>query len=441
MSLLKRFFSFGAKKSELPDISFGRYTDAYKTEAQKAALDLSLLHFEAGRTMEAYDAFFTYLCDTRIDNVRWRKQGEDLFFEFRQGSRRVFGSINAERVRAESPVAKVIASNVGFLRRLIEQNYGLRYCRYALSPENFLTLVFDSHILDASPLKLQSAFRELAIHADKQDDLLLDEFESLAPADERRAEEQVSEAEKATKYDYFRRVTEEALALLEAGKPDPNQYPGGYAFLLLGLAFRLDYLIRPEGFMMNALEKMYAIYFASDGRGQAAKVTALQRELQTLLQRAPDGIKAELYRTRSTFGISPAVKHERISSLIDAELPRMDWHIQQQHPTELALAVPKYIVGHCLFYFAPPPPIRELLHLFFQITEASFFAELGFAPDLTDLQTGLPQKSAVERAIQAIRTQYKPEHPKFKPDSNQLIYTSLPLFAQSYLQMIRNLEG
>jgi hypothetical protein len=54
----------------------------------------------------------------------------------------------------------------------------------------------------------------------------------------------------------------------------------------------------------------------------------------------------------------------------------MDWHIEQKHPEIMPLAIAKYAVGYGLYHYSPPPPDKALFHLFFQITEASFFQEL-----------------------------------------------------------------
>ncbi len=427
---------FGQRQPPVPDIPFGRYTDAYKTAAQTAAWNRALELFDAGKRLDAYREFLTYLRDDQVDNVHWQLDDNTLHFEFWQGSQRITGRASDEKVVAESKVARADDLNVGFLRRLMEYNYSLKFCRFALDPDNNLTLRFDTPGTDASPLKLLHALRELAIHADKQDDLLLDEFRTLSPV-EKRSEAEIPEAEKEIKYAYLQKQIETAFALIDQAKPDPNQYPGGYAYLLLSMAFRLDYLLRPEGFIMDALERIYGIYFAKDERSNQLKIIALRKEFQKILDRPKELIFQELYRTRSTFGINTPANHERIVSLIDGELPNMDWHLSQNH-LELALAVPQYIVGNALFQNAPPKPDRELLHLFFQITEPAFFQALGFPVYTTP--DGSPDRRLVQPAIRAIADRNRAEFPRLRPDLIRLDFVSMPLFARSYLDMIRHLD-
>ena len=433
-----RFFEqlFGSRQPLVPDIPFGRYTDAYKSASQMTAWNRAIELFDQGKRLDAYHEFMVYLRDDQADNVHWQVEGDILRFEFWQGSQRVTGLASESGVVAESKVARADDLNVGFLRRLMEYNYALKFCRFSLDPDNNLSIRFDTTGTDASPLKLLHALRELAIHADKQDDLLLDEFRSLSPV-EKRIEADIPEAEKEVKYDYLRREIEAAFALIDQAKPDPNQYPGGYAYLLLALAFRLDYLVRPEGFVMDVLERIYGIYFTKDERSSQLKIIALRKEFQKILDRPKEQLFHELYRTRSTFGINTPANHERIVSLIDGELPNMEWHLNQNY-LDLALAVPQYIAGNALFQNAPPKPDRELLHLFFQITEPEFFRALGF-PIYADTR-GLPDRRLVAQAIRAVCDRNRAEFPRLRPDLARLDFASMPLFARSFLDMMRHLD-
>ncbi len=78
-----------------------------------------------------------------------------------------------------------------------------------------------------------------------------------------------------------------AFEELDKGKPDPNQYPGGYAYMFLHLAYKLDYLVKPEGFMMDALEKIHRAYFASspEEKSTQLKNIAFRKEFQKLPQK------------------------------------------------------------------------------------------------------------------------------------------------------------
>lgn len=437
MNFFDRLFGSANPASPSPDIPFGRYSDAYKTAEQQAFFDRSLAEFEQGDPLAAYRTFFEYLKNDAGNNVTWREETDGLYFEFWQGSQRVTGLATAEKVRAESRLVQADDLNVGFLRRLMEYNFNLKFSRFALSPDNSLAIRFDTYTSDGSPLKLLHALRELAIHADKQDDLLLDEFRNLRPV-ETGGFGDLPMAEKEIKYQYIRCDIERVFALLDQGKPDSNQYPGTYAYLLLALAFRLDYLVKPEGFMMDTMERIHTIYFHKAERTPQMKVTAIRKELQKLLDRPQEDFFREMYRTRSTFGINPAVNHDSIANVINGEMSNMEWPLQQNYD-ELALAVPQYIAGFVLFHYAPPKPDRELLHLFFQCTEPQFFKDLGFQKAYADGK-GRLYKNEVLKEIKNIIDRNRLQFPRLRPDVNRLDFASTTLFSKSFLLMIKDLD-
>jgi hypothetical protein len=439
MDFITRLFGFQSNP-EQPDIPFGRFSDAYKTDEQQLAFDHALEAFEQGDHLAAYRDFFKFLKDenAKTPNITWEEKDDEIHFELWQGSQHITGFANAEKLKAESRVARANDLNVGFMRRLMEANFNLKFSRFALDEANNLCIVFDTRTVDGSPLKILHALRELSIHADKQDDLLLGEFASaLSPAEDRDYGK-IPEAEKETKYAYICRSIEAVFSEIDKGKPDPNTYPGTYAYQLLALAFRLDYLVKPEGFMMDLLERVYATYFAKNNLSPQVKVQQMRREFQTLLERPKAEFFKEMYRTRSTFGTNPAVPHGTVASFIEGELVNMEWPLQQGHDV-LAFAVPQYIAGFTLFHQAPPKPDREFLHLFFQITEAAFFRELGFQIPFTDAD-GRLQKPEILKAIKRIVEQNRPEYTRIRPDTNGLNFASMTLFSKSYLLMVRGLD-
>ncbi len=438
MDFITRLFGF-QQTTQQPDIPFGRFSDAYKTDAQQQAFDRSLESFEQGEHLAAYRDFLIFLKDedAKEPNIIWQEGEDEIRFELWQGSQHITGFANAEKVKAESKVARADDLNVGFMRRLMEANFNLKFSRFALDSQNNLSIVFDTRTVDGSPLKILHALRELAIHADKQDDLLIGEFAALSPAEE-RSHGDISAAEKECKYAYIHRSIETVFAEIDKGKPDPNTYPGTYAYLLLALAFRLDYLVKPEGFMMDLLEKVYAVYFSKNNLSPQVKVQQIRREFQTLLDRPKEEFFKEMYRTRSTFGANPAVPHGTLASFINGELANMEWPLQQGHDA-LALAVAQYVAGFTLFHQAPPKPDRELLHLFFQITESAFFRALGFQILFTD-EEGRLQKAEILKGIRQIVERNRAQFTRLRPDTNRLDFGSHTLFGKSFLLMIKDLD-
>ena len=438
MGLFDRIFGQYDKLEPQPDIRFGRYSDSYKSSDNYDAWDLALDKFESENYLDSYKQFFKYLRDEREDNVRYWDEEDGIHFELFQGSKKIIGFANNKKLKAEAKVARTQSLNVGFMRRLIEQNFSLKYARFALDEEKNISIIFDTYTLDGSPYKLYYALKELATNAHKQDDLLLDEFSMLEPVDTSHLID-LPQEEREKKFAYLCNEINEVFEEVEKGKLNTEQYPGGVAYLLLNLVYKLDYLVKPEGYMMETLERIHRVYFSKDGKSTVQKNQILCKDLKKLLKRPKEDFFKELYRVKSTFGITTPVNHDRVVSFIDGELSNMDWYKENKHD-KVAISVPGYIVGYCLFNYAIPKPDRDLFHLYFQIIEADLFKTLGFTTDFYNSEENKFNKKQIKRAIDNIIDENKQKYTKLNPAINSLKYTNKVEFAKSFLLMVRNLD-
>ncbi len=440
MNLWERLFGATAEPTTpQPTVRLGRYTDAYKEKKQYEAWEDALSRFEAEDYLAAYEAFFKYLRDEREDNVRWIRTEGGYEFEILQGSKRVSGVANAQKVVAEARVVKAHNLSVAVMRRLVESNFTLEYCRFALDDENNLVIKFDSNALDASPFKLYYALKELSVNADKQDDLLLDEFETLLTPIDMGSKIELTEAERTIKYTFLLDKINALFAEIEEKKLDGEKYPGGISYLLLDTAYRIDYLTTPEGFIMETIERIHRNYFSTENKTMIQKNALILAEFEKIKNRSKGLIFNELYGTTSTFGILQPKQHDALVALIDGELPNRDWYEQNGHPS-VALAVPSYIVGHALFTYSLPKPDRELLGLYYKIFEPRYFKSLNYTPQYMDAETGIFDQKAVKTAIKTIIDGHLEKFPKLLPDFTLLDFKSKSKFATSYLLLLKALD-
>jgi hypothetical protein len=438
MNLLDRLFGIGSKAPKQPDVRFGRYTDSYKMPQQYEAWAASLDFFEKKDYLNSYLAFFEYLRDEKEDNVRWNLADGTIEFELLQGSKRISGRCNAQYFTAEAQIAHAEKLNVGFMRRLIESNYSMDYSRYALSPENHIIVKFDTSTLDGSPYKLYHALKEVAINADKQDDLLLDEFPMLKALDT-GSRRDISLAHKEIKYHFMITQIQLVLNELDANRPDASRHAGMAAYMLLDLVYRIDYLTRPEGFVLETLESIYDLFFESSNKTPFQKTLAMRASFKKILNRPKELIFKELYETKATFGVIKAAPYEHLVSLVDSEMKSMEDEVVEKY-AHLGIAVPSYIVGSCLFLHALPRPIRELLELFYRVTESEYFAALGFTTHYYNAKMNIFDKKALAATIKKIKDNNKIKYPNLNPDVRLLRYDSLAVFAESYLTLLKNID-
>ncbi len=436
MSFLSKLFGNERSSRRPPDIEFGRFTSSYKTEAKYDHWDDAIRFFEEEKYMDAYRSLFSYLADSEGINVTFETESGEITFTVLQGSKRVTGIANSIRIKAEAKIARTEELNIGFMRRLIEHNYNLKYGRYCLDDDENICAVFDSITADASPYKVYYGLKEIALAADKQDDLLLDEFKMLHPINAGHIIH-LQEEEKEVKLNFLRSKIADVLDYCEHGKINTTQYPGAITYLLIDTIYRLDFLIRPEGYTMEAFERLHRTFFSADGLSSQQKNQYLVKELRGLQNRSDEKIRGELYRTISTFGMLGATNHNLLKDIISDELPNMQWY-QDNGYEEVALAIPGFIVGHSLFNYSLPEPDRELLMLYYQIMEPGYFEDLGF--DLRYLKGTDLNKHEIVGAIQFIKQSWDKKYPDMNPDTANLDFSSTPHFAKSFLRMLTKLD-
>ena len=425
-----------SKVSEGPFINFGRFSDAYKDASQYDAWDKSLQAFEHESYLESIRYFMEYLNDPDIKNARWWEEDGRLHFQLYQGSKKIIGVADSQKLRCEAQIAKGDQLNVGLLRRLIEHNYALKYSRYALDSENYITIVFDTFILDGSPYKLYYALKEIATQADKQDDLLISEF-SLTSINTGHIQS-LPETEKSVKFRYYQSQIRAMMDILESYHQEAHRFPEGIGYILLAMCYKLDYLIAPEGTITEAFERIHRTYMASDKKTLLQKITMVQQEFKKLNEIQVEDFNRQLYRTTSTFGIASPVSHQQICELIKAELNKMDW-FEHEKFASFRIAVPGYIVGYALFNYALPEPIKDLFQLYYKITENSFFTDLGFSEKYI-ADDGQLDKKMIKRSFKEIDQIHKPKYPKIDLKTSHLDFSEISSFAKSFLTLIYGLD-
>ena len=160
-------------------------------------------------------------------------------------------------------------------------------------------------------------------------------------------------------------------------------------------------------------------------------------ELQQLLERPKEDYFKEMYRTKSTFGITTAVNYGRVVSFIDGELGNMHWYSDNGYE-KVAQAVPGYIVGYCLFNYAVPRPCKALFHMYYQIMEQAYFDDLGFVTFRTG--DGVFEQKKIKKAIKKLLSTYNKEYPQLSPNVSVLNFQSPTSFTRSYMKMIEDLD-
>ncbi len=416
-------------------ITFGRFSDSFKPKAKIDDWNTSERLFLEKNYMASYEAFFKYLSDDEVKNVTWKREGERIDFQLLQGSKIVHGTIANGEVICEADVATYDKLSVAFMRRLMEMNYSMYYSRYAMK-DNRICIKFDSKIAAAPPRKLYYGWKELATRADKQDDLLVDDFAMLKSTGNGHAEP-LPDTEKEIKYNFYKSWLDKTIARINELNEDA--FSGGISYLLLNTAYKLDYLIAPEGTLMNELEKMSWEYFAKDNKPYVEKNRRMKEALQKLADKPKEAVLEDLYRVKSTFGIANPAPHQAVVDLFANNLQNVKWYIDNNYP-DIAVVLYEYLATYCLFSYGLPKPDAKLFHLMLNITNQDYFTALGVGETLYDAAGGKFSEQVIKSKIDEIIKEGNELYPELKFNTANLKFDSLVSFLRTYVAEIQQLN-
>ena len=431
MSLLRKLFGAPEPSAPPPDVRFGRFSDHYKTVWSHAALERAEQCFAEGKFVQAVREFLDFLANEGEDNVRYHEEKGILHFRLYQGSRILTGTADRQRIRAVARIVLAEGINTESLHRFVSDNYRLHHCRFAIDPENYLSLVFDAYSADTSPYILYRALRETALLADRLDDLLWTEFGLSLPSEEDTRTD-LTRRELRIRINYLRREIE-AILFRARSSALAAEHPGAFSYVLLHLCYKLDYLTKPEGFVGQQFDQINGLFF---NRGQnSVRETNLRilELMEQILQRTDEQLREEFYRVRFTFGVTDPISSDKVAAMIRSEMPRADWYRENGYP-EVSFHIAGYLVGYILYHYAPPPDLRELLKLFFQITEADFYSQLGFTQDFSHAKGGL-NRNNIRQALQRWRNRF-PQQDFKNADINRLDLSDIDQFSRTFMSLI-----
>jgi hypothetical protein len=424
--MLEKLFGWGKKKEVPPagpDIPFGRYSDNNKPVVKVTRWTDADNLFKEKKYTDSFDAFFEYLRDDTAQNVVYERNGAEGRFEFYQGSKIIRGNFTKEELKAEVTLARMPQASVPVMRRLLEMNFNLYYSRFALENER-LCMRFDSEIETATPSKLYYGFKELAIKADKQDDLLVQDFSMLQTADSEHINT-IPQAEKEIKAEYLHKWI---LQTLDTITPlDADKFSGGIAYSLLALIYRIDYLLTPEGKLLSDLEKIAAIYFKKDERPVIEKNRDMIEEFKKLKAKLKEEIFNYLFRSKYTFAIVAPQQYKAIADSIHGANQNMVWFRDNNH-SFIASQISEYGISYCQYSYSLPRAITELFHLYMRVNYSEYFEALGYKAVYYDATTQKFDSQEIIEKIKTIQLSWKDKYPLMDFKTQNLRFDSLVNF-------------
>lgn len=427
---------FGRSKTPAsPAIPFGRYSDNNKSVEKTARWTDADNLYKEKKYQESIDAFFDYLRDDAADNVILQRNGTEFKFQLYQGSKIVRGTGDHDHLYAEVSLTKMPQPSVPVMRRLLEQNFTLYYSRYALDGDR-LCMKFDSDIEAANPNKLYYALKELATKADKQDDQLVQDFSSLQPLDNDHIQE-IPQAEKETKFTFTQKWIGESLAYIQT--LDADKFSGGISYLLLTLAFRIDFLICPEGSFRTELEKIPILYFTKDEKPAQEKNSAMIESFKKLQAVTKESFFSNLFRSKSSFAIVVPQTHKTIADSINAANVNMAWY-RDNHYDYIGQQICEYGISYCQYSYSPPKPLTELFLILMKVNYEEYFTALGFTDTYyNSFRKKFDEKAIIEK-INSVQELWRRKYPMLAFNTHYLKFDSLLNFNNTFTKELELLN-
>lgn len=415
---------------------FGRFSDSFKSKEKTDFWRVAVESFENKNYFDSFRNFVKYADDDEINNIKLIDNGSSLNIEFYQGTKLIKVKIDDKKVNAESDIAIVTKSGVAFMRRLLELNYGLYYSRFSLK-DGMIVLKFDSSIIDCSPSKFYYAIKEIALKADKQDDLLTKDFNMLQPVIEVDTIV-IPENEKKIKYKFYKKWIEETIKTVNP--LNEKSYEGGISYLLLSLVYKIDFFLLPEGNIVNELEKLSSNYFIDDGKTFIDKNNSLKDGLQKLNDEPENKVIESFYKTISAFSVLNPTNFSPVLNVIKDNQKNIKYYIDNKNE-KIALAIYEYIFGYCLYNYGMVKCVSHFFKLAMVLINYEYYLEFtGSSGNKYFIDENKLDEKLIKDEINNEIKNSGTEYPELSFNTANLNFSSLLNFLHSFLKEIQNLN-
>ena len=426
--MYSKLFDIFKKKADNPTgITFGRYSDNNKTVNKVNRWTDAEQLFKDGAYYKSIQACFDYLQDDKQQNVQFSLEDEKGTFQLCQGSKIVRGNFDSDTFRAEITLARMPQPSVPVMRRLLDMNFKLYYSRYAMDQDR-LCMCFDSDIKSASPHKLYYGLKELAVKADKLDDLLVQEFATLQTVDTDHIIE-IPVGEKEVKYEFMMKWIKESLEYIAT--LDADKLAGGIAYLLLSLGFRIVYLISPDGKLLNELEKVFEIYYKKDDKQTIERNQGMMEGFRKLLDQPKEEVFPYLFRSKHTFSNVAPQPYQAVADIINTTAQNGAWFLENNY-SDVFNRIMEYPLLFCQYSYSLPKPLSDLILLFMQVNYPDYFKALNFTAHYYDPVAKRFDAAAVKEQIDEIIAVWKAKYPKLQFRKDMLKLNNLVGFNSSF---------
>ena len=363
------------RQQEEPKIQFGRSEYLSPNPQIYRHWDNAVAFFENEKYLASFKSILQFL-HGKNPSVSYAENGHRLQFSMLHGSKIIFGHSNAKKFTAYAQIVSVESLPSEVAKTLLEINHHLEYCSYSIDKDQCIMLRFEFCVEDASPYKIYNGLQELVFEADRQDDVLGNQYPELHPINTYHVGA-VSSKIARTKYDFIKAQimdVEHDLQQLDAIK---TTLPGAISYVLLDFFYSIDYLIKPQGKLMEHIRDVHETFFSVNTMNVIQKNDALLQTLREIKDIDFDSFKRELYETYADFDQVNSFEPYSIQDVVKAQIKDLEWYKNNGYDV-VSASICGFIIGYSFYTLSLTPSLKSLLHTFYMVRYTHFFGELGY---------------------------------------------------------------
>lgn len=418
--------------------SFGRGINADLAKDEEELFNKAYEAFEKKKIVEAYTLFFNSLMNYKNgisnNNIILTQEKKSLKFIIYQGTAKINGFITNKKLYAEVTMVKAKNANVALKRYVLERNYQFTYVNYC-SDGDYIKLKLNLDNITMTPQKAFYPLRELALNADYDKEHMLSEFEQKELEDIEHIKK-LDTAELQVKYNFLHKWIDELHEKVHALPSDDSI--GMQSYLYLNFLFKIDYLLVPKCKIYQESTKQLQDYFSDDETLPEVKNAELAKYILTLEKLNFDEFSFNFYEAKYTFSQIEKSSYDELVTFIEESLVKLRWYKKNRHP-QIIPTIYSYIALYALYNYGLNPAARKLLHLYLSVIYADYFNALG-CRGYYEKEKNKFFKSDIISQIEDIVSEYKHRYKSLKAFGNELDFSSLNDFSNSYFSALKNLN-
>jgi len=418
--------------------SFGRGINAKIAKDEEEFFNKAYESFEKKEILNAYKYFFdsliNYTNELSNQNITYEVKDKTLNFIIYQGNAKIHGFTTKEKLYAEVTMVKKQNANVALKRYILERNYQFTYINYC-SDNEYIKLKLNLDNITMTPQKVFYPLRELALNADFDKEHMLSEFGQTKLEDNEHIQK-VQNKELKIKYEFLHKWIDELNHMIQTLPSDDNL--GMQSFLYLNFLFKVDYLIVPKCKIYQNLTKKLQEYFSDGETLPEQKNAELANYILTLEKLNFEEFSSNFYESKYTFSQIEKSTFEEFIHFIETTLVQLRWYKNNRH-VQIIPTIYSYIALYSLYNYGLNPAIKKLLHVYIVVINSDYFKALE-CPIYYDKNNNKFFKADIISQIKDIISGYKHQYKSLKPFGEELDFSSMNDFSNSYFSILKTLD-